>query len=685
MAEKYKDGDRVQRNRPDGSKEYFVFSESLQSWLPQEQYLELFPKLPADFGTKERSFGLAQRAAIQGLAQGPLSLPALAGDVVFGAIPAFVTQAFGGKPYTAEQLMPFTSSMQYGGEKLADILNKPRPVTPEEQRLVNLGSAAYGAGASAGVMKLLKSVIPVSPSVTTPSTPAMAQRFRDIATEAAVAPKTQAAAATGAVAGADILPRFVPGESPGVKEAFGLAGGVLGGLAGGTTAGLTKSISSLVTQPFTRGGREMNVGALMRQMALNPEQSIFEMEQYKPVVPGVRPLTAEASKDIGLAGAETPIRSAVDISSRIAEQRLENMRILRREMDRLARTSDPAERDAIIQKMQEVRDQMTAPMRNAAFADMDQRIPPAQARQSIQLVLGAQLDNIATSERGAGEGADAVLRWTRNRLESGILDPKVQGDYFRRLYEIRKDLRAKTVAPTIDETSRTFKSGAPVAEDIIRAIDDILDSAAGGNNSWKSYLENFALASRRQERVGLLQDVQQASMGSVADVGTGTFMLSAPKLAGAIRSRQSEINETLTSVQQKRLNNILRDLQANAAAGAPGAKPLNSSTVKNITMAALIGRALGGNAFESPIVRTIFKPLEWLSSIPEERARDLLVDAMLDPKLGALLMKKASPENIITLGDMMRESYRATLYATPSAGLLSGSPEEQLRRQQANR
>lgn len=686
MSKQYKEGDVVERDRPDGSKEYFVFSEATQSWMPREQYLETFPSLPEGFGTKERSIGLAQRAAIQGLMQGPLSIPAFAGDVAFGAIPSLATQALGGEPYTAEQLTPFSSSLRYGSERLADVLGKPRPETPEERRMVDYATAGMGGGISALSARFLSRMAGRGvPAITTAPAPSGAERAQVILREAGTAPGVQAAAATGAAAGADILPRFAPGTSPEMQSILSAGGGLLGGIAGGTVAGGTRAATTLAAAPFTRAGREANVGSLMRQMALNPEQSIFEMERYQPSVPGVRPLTAEASRDVGLAGAEPVIRSTADTANQIAAQRLANARVLREEMDRLARTADPQERDAIIARMQSVREQLTAPMRNDAFAAMNKNVKPDMARQSIGLVLGSQLDTIAASDRGAGEGAQAVLNWTKGRIDKAVLDPKIKGDFFRRLYEVRKDLREKTLAPSLDEQSRTFKSGAPVAEDVIRAIDDILDSAAGGGDAWKNYLANFSAASRRQERVGLLQDIQQASMGTTADVESGRFLLSAPAMARAIRSRQTEINETLTSVQRKRLNNVLNDLQAGAAPTAPGVRPPTSGTARNITMANFIGRTLGAGAVDSPAVQTLFRPLQWLSQMPEEQAQELLVNAMLDPKLAAMLMKNATPENVATFGDMMRESYRATLYSAPSSGLLRETEEERKRRERGQR
>lgn len=627
---------------------------------------------------KRRAIELAQRTAIQGITQGVFGIPAFAGDVLFGAAPSLLTQALGGEPYTGDRLTPFSSSVRYAGESLADLLGKPRPETEAEKAAVRYGttgiSALGGAGLATATSRLLPKAVsapPVSGNLLRPNVMAPAERSRVAAAELGAAPAAQTGAAVGGELGADVG-ELAAGDDASAKRsaAFRTGGSLLGTVLGGSTSGVSSAAGSTASQPFTVPGREISVGSLLRNMAANPDQAIFNLERSRANVPGVQPLTADSAKDIGLAGFETGVRSGADMTNLIAAQRLANSRVLRQEMDRLARTSDPAERDAVIAKMQAIRSEMTKPMREQAFASMDANISPELAQRGIALSVDDVLKKINSSERGAGEGAGAVINWTRGRLKDQILGPNVEGNFFRRLYEIRKDLREKTLAPTTDEQTRAFKSGAPVAEDIIRTIDDILDSAAGGNKSWQSYLENFAASSRRQERIGLLQDIQQRSIGTTADIESGRFMLSAPAMTRAIRNRQSEINETLTSVQQKRLNNILLDLQQGSAPTAPGARPPTSGTVKNITMANLIGRTLGGQASDSAALRTLIKPLEWLTNVPEEKAQELLVKAMIDPKLAALLMQKADPKNVATFSDSLRDSARGSIYAAPRSGLL---------------
>lgn len=627
---------------------------------------------------EERKVGLAQRTAIEGITQGVFGIPAFAGDVLFGAAPSLLTQAFGGEPYTGSRLTPFSSSVRYAGESLADLLGKPKPETEAEKTAVRYGTTGIAALGGAGVATLASRLLPrvvsappVSGDLLRPNVIAPAERSRVAAAELGAAPTAQTGASLGGELGGDIGV-LAAGDDADQKRsaAFRTGGSILGTFLGGSTAGVSSAAGSTASQPFTAPGRDISVGSLLRNMATNPDQAILNLQRSRANVPGVQPLTADSARDIGLAGFETGVRSSADMTNLIAAQRLANARVLRQEMDRLARTSDPAERDAVIKKMQDIRSEMTRPMREQALASMDANISPELAQRGISLSIDDVLKKIKSSERGAGEGAGAVINWTRGRLNDEILGKDVEGNFFKRLYEIRKDLREKTLASTTEEQTRVFKSGAPVAEDIIRAIDDILDSAAGGNKSWQSYLENFAESSRRQERIGLLQDIQQRSIGTTADIESGRFMLSAPAMTRIIRSRQSEINDTLTSVQQKRLNNILLDLQQGSAPSAPGARPPTSGTIKNITMANLIGRTLGGQASNSAALRTLIKPLEWLTNVPEEKAQELLVQAMIDPKLAALLMQKADPKNVTTFSDSLRESARGSIYATPRSGLL---------------
>jgi hypothetical protein len=51
----------------------------------------------------------------------------------------------------------------------------------------------------------------------------------------------------------------------------------------------------------------------------------------------------------------------------------------------------------------------------------------------------------------------------------------------------------------------------------------------------------------------------------------------------------------------------------------------------------------------------VTRPLSWVYKLPDEKVRELIVDAMLDPKLAAQLMREGTPQNIQTLSESFRK------------------------------
>tara|TARA_R110000803_G_C11791013_1_gene298039 strand:- start:175 stop:558 length:384 start_codon:yes stop_codon:yes gene_type:complete len=110
------------------------------------------------------------------------------------------------------------------------------------------------------------------------------------------------------------------------------------------------------------------------------------------------------------------------------------------------------------------------------------------------------------------------------------------------------------------------------------------------------------------------------------------------------------------------------DLERGRAATAPGIKAPGSDTFKNLTTANIIGRALGNNPVVDTVGRTVLRPLDWLYGVPEAKMNDLLVASMLDAKLAAILIKKASPENSKNFAERSRELF-PELFASQQTGV----------------
>ena len=121
-------------------------------------------------------------------------------------------------------------------------------------------------------------------------------------------------------------------------------------------------------------------------------------------------------------------------------------------------------------------------------------------------------------------------------------------------------------------------------------------------------------------------------------------MISQPNFVRAIRA--AAIETDMSQMQVKILERVGRDIDSgvlNRSGKVPG-----SDTFKNLSTANVIGGIIGKQMFgEVPAAANkVVAPFNWLYNGTDDQIRELLVDAMLDPKLAARLMSKASTTNI---------------------------------------
>jgi hypothetical protein len=105
------------------------------------------------------------------------------------------------------------------------------------------------------------------------------------------------------------------------------------------------------------------------------------------------------------------------------------------------------------------------------------------------------------------------------------------------------------------------------------------------------------------------------------------------------------------------------------AATAPGVKPPGSNTFQNLSMGNLIGRVFSESLADNTTLRTMTRPLDWLYKLPDQQVQELLVQAMLDPKMAAMMMAKANITKVEPLAKSLREKaiqlgYGTTIGAT---------------------
>jgi len=561
----------------------------------REQAMKAFPS--PDYSQIGRQLGLTARAGVTGA----MAIPNIFGDALNSLI-----NTIAGRP-----VLPMASQAT---SNLLTAAGVPQAETPTERVVQDVSQAMAGVSAPAAVARKLPS--------------ALSDFFL-------TSPVAQTAAAVGG-AGAGGLAR----ESdlgPAAQVGFSLLGATAP--AGATGAMAASRGAKEIVRPFTEEGRQVIVGNVLRQLAREPEQAIKQMEAYTPTVPGYTPTTAQASRDIGLISAETPIRSMATMGQFEAQASAANqarMKIL----DQMAK-----DRDALTAAIKK-RDEVTAPLREQAFAKST--VDPETFNTNVYQNVIGKIDNILQSDAGARKTVQNAMNFAKSTVENGLGSPA-------RLYEARKDLR-DAAQGLLDKEGSAYSLAKKQLEDVIRSVDDAIESGAPG---YKDYLQKYAQSSRGIERLEAAQEFRGKVLSTTPDpMRVGDFMISQPSFTRAIRSAEKETD--LSKTQLAVLKRVATDLDSgvlNRAGRVPG-----SDTFKNLSTANVIGGIVGKQMFgEVPSgVNKMVAPLNWLFNGTDDQIRELLVNAMLDPKLASDMMKKA---NVMTIEPLSKELKRRAIQA----------------------
>jgi hypothetical protein len=553
----------------------------------------------SDFG---RQLGLTGRAAVTGA----LSIPTMGADALTGLINLLA----------GRQVMQPTSQALQGLMTQAGV---PSPRTPQERVVQDVTSAGFGVAGPAAMARNMPSAV---------------QEFftKSLGTQGAAA--TAGALASGAARESDVGPL---GQTLGA-----LAGSITAGGAVGSAPILARTTREAV-RPFTQAGREVITGNVLRNLATDAEQAIKAGETFVPKIGGYTPTTAQATRDIGLISAETPIRGLDVTGGRFGVQTAEANQARMAVLNRLAKDED------VLQAALKKRDEVTAPLREQAFANST--VDPDTFQSGVALTVNKTIDDILNSPVGKRQTVMSVL----NDAKDDIARASTPAE----LYEIRKDLRAAAQG-LLDKsakdgpTSGAYRAAKPQLEAVIRAVDDAIEAGATG---YKDYLRKYAASSKGIERLEAAQEFKNKVLSTTPDPSrVNDYLISQPKFLNAIRSAEKETK--LSNTQLAVLRKVAEDLDSGVLPRAT--KPAGSDTFKNMSTANVIGGMIGKQMFgDVPLaLQKVTAPMNWLYNGTDDAIRELLVDAMLDPKLAANLMKKAS---VMTVEPLNRELQRKAL------------------------
>ena len=559
-----------------------------------------------------RQLGLTGRAAITGAA----GLPLIAGD----ALNTLINMISGGVNKVAGTNIGQLQMPSQAIQKGMTAIGLPEAATKEERIVQDVASGIAGVGGPAALINKLQ------------QTRSALQAPSAISNFLTQQIPLQTAAAVGG-AGASAAGREYADVGGGGQLGLAMLGGMVapsGIAAGGQIAG--RALKETV-RPFTQAGRETIVGKVLEQLANAPKGLAQRLEDYQPTIGGYKPTTAQASRDVGLIAAETPIR-ALDTTGQFAAQASQANQARMTILDRMAKDKSAVE-DAILK-----RDEVTKPMREAAFAAS--RETPEQIQSAITLIANKTIDNILASPAGKRSTVINAMNLAKSSL--------ARADSAASLYEVRKDLRAASQG-LLDKEGSAFSLAKKELDDVIRSVDDVIDSSAPG---YKDYLKTYAQSSKGIEKLEAAQGFRGKVLSTIPDpINVGSFMISQPSFARAIRSTAKETK--LSEMQVRVLEKVGRDLDdgvLNRSGKVPG-----SDTFKNLSTANVIGGIIGKQMFgEVPsAVNKAVAPLNWLYNGTDDQIRELLVQSMLDPKLASKLLTKAQTTNVEPLSKELQK------------------------------
>ena len=512
-------------------------------------------------------------------------------------------------------------------ERLMTRAGLPQPQNAQERIVYDINRSMAGGAASPSMFSSLAGRM--SPGTTQEVFKSMAQYPLQQTT----------AAGTSALAAGGLRESDAPLSAQ-------LGGALLAGMVapGGPKMSLAQNVpvarnvaqgAKAVVQPFTEEGRQVIVGGLLNRLASDPQRAQQMLESgAQPLIPGVKPTTAAIARDPGLAGAETPVRSTTDPSNLFGLRLSENQQALFKTFERMAG------KPGSIARAEQKREDVTRPLREAAFENK-QPVNPTPVGLAIERIMS----NPETQRVPVDQAMQFVANLIKSRVkEDGSIDPQA-------LYSIRKDITDAMAGKFSGEQSNMRLAKGQLAE-LLPVIDDVIESGAPG---FKNYMDKFAKISSGIDQMRVLQGIQSKVTTGQPNLMTQAPVLSASALRRNLAQKAEEIDAKLSPVAQRRLDNIMLEIDRGMAATAPGIKPPGAETFKNMSMANFFGKVFSESIADNTTLRTMARPLDFLYKLPDEALQNLVTEAMLDPQLAATLMGKANMMKVEPLAKSLRK------------------------------
>ena len=571
-----------------------------------------------------RMAGLAGRAGVEGMIEGAGTLASLPADALYNVGVAGMKglDYLSGSDTAPGFGMPAPSMVSQGANSAGDALGLPEPETDNEKLAMSIGKGAISAIPGVGIGGALS---------------AGTGAIRTAGNVLRAAPVTQATSGAAAGGAGELMMQQT--GNPMLAAGAGLIGG------SATAAGMAAGRGALTAlRPLTAGGRDRIVGDILNMQANNPQRAIRNMETAPTYVPGSKPLAGVASGDYGL------------INLQRGAERLDTRRVFAQNIE----DANQARNDALaaVTMNPDKVDRLSAA--RTAKADVDTAAlfdTPQMRKQRIPIApLMRRLYAFTQDKRNyARQPVQEAIKATRLQITAKAnkareINPGV-------LYSIRQNIADQMSGKIRSDDLPNVKLSGETGRQILNEIDNEIEKAAPG---FKAYMADLAQSGEARKQGSLGYEAYQAGMSSgPTAVNGGAPFLNLSSLRRAYEQRKRD----LSANQRAAFEAVITDLDRSMKTTAPSIRSSGSDTMQNLSVAALMGRAFGGQIGQGPIGTALAKPLNWfigLGDLGTPAAQDRLVEALADPAIAAAMMRKATPGNVEYAGSLLNKVVQGT-------------------------
>lgn len=434
------------------------------------------------------------------------------------------------------------------------------------------------------------------------------------------------------------------GASESVRESGGpewaaLLAGVASPMALQVGAGGVKMAAQGINElrrPLTRGGAEQIAADTLGRLTQDKTAALQNLQRYAaakaaergggaPVgVPGSRPTAASVAADYGLTTGEQQMARNATTQPLFAQRMADNNAARLQDLEKLGAT------EARIADFIKKRDDITAPLRDAAFANTRGPVDYGRVRDQINRLR-------KTPEGGrqeTGRALDALDAWIVERQATGRYSPKDA-------YELHKDI-GDLVAGKIADDKGVVRLAAGMAASVKRELATEIEKAAPG---FTKYLTTYSKLSKQIDRLQVIsdklggEDLSRVANSAISTSGgEAAYTLSQNKMRNAVENISKETRPTQR--QSEVLGRVLGDLNAENLALRGGKMP-GSDTYQNIAAANFVSRMLGDTIAQSGVGGLLSKSVGLPLRPFESRISDMITKAYLDPEEMARLLAMA--------------------------------------------